>query len=48
VQEGLFLYERGLDPYDGGIFHQVSAIASVGVCIGASDTDGTRRPCCYP
>lgn len=23
VQEGLFLYERGLDPYDGGIFHQV-------------------------
>ena len=24
VQEGLFLYERGLDPYDGGIFHQVS------------------------
>lgn len=26
VQEGLFLYERGLDPYDGGIFHQVSGI----------------------
>ncbi|KAK5171840.1 uncharacterized protein LTR77_003476 [Saxophila tyrrhenica] len=24
LQEGLFLYERGLDPYDGGIFHQVS------------------------
>jgi hypothetical protein len=24
VQEGLFLYDRGLDPYDGGIFHQVS------------------------
>jgi phosphatidylinositol glycan class U len=24
VQEGLFLYERGLDPYDGGIFYQVS------------------------
>lgn len=24
VREGLFLYERGLDPYDGGIFHQVS------------------------
>lgn len=24
MQEGLFLYERGLDPYDGGIFHQVS------------------------
>lgn len=23
VQEGLFLYEHGLDPYDGGIFHQV-------------------------
>ncbi|EME89740.1 uncharacterized protein MYCFIDRAFT_32437 [Pseudocercospora fijiensis CIRAD86] len=22
LQEGLFLYERGLDPYDGGIFHQ--------------------------
>lgn len=22
MQEGLFLYERGLDPYDGGIFHQ--------------------------
>ena len=24
MQEGLFLYEQGLDPYDGGIFHQVS------------------------
>lgn len=24
MQEGLFLYERGLDPYDGGIFYQVS------------------------
>lgn len=23
MQEGLFLYERGLDPYDGGIFYQV-------------------------
>lgn len=22
MQEGLFLYDRGLDPYDGGIFHQ--------------------------
>ncbi|KAK4958480.1 hypothetical protein LTR10_004908 [Elasticomyces elasticus] len=22
LQEGLFLYERGLDPYDGGMFHQ--------------------------
>ena len=22
VQEGLFLYDHGLDPYDGGIFHQ--------------------------
>ncbi|KJX99706.1 putative gpi transamidase component pig-u protein [Zymoseptoria brevis] len=22
LQEGLFLYDRGLDPYDGGIFHQ--------------------------
>ncbi|CAK1354523.1 Phosphatidylinositol glycan anchor biosynthesis class U protein [Cercospora beticola] len=22
LQEGLFLFERGLDPYDGGIFHQ--------------------------
>ncbi|KAH9843258.1 Phosphatidylinositol glycan anchor biosynthesis class U protein [Teratosphaeria destructans] len=22
LQEGLFLYERGLDPYDGGVFHQ--------------------------
>ncbi|GAB7332200.1 hypothetical protein MBLNU13_g04061t1 [Cladosporium sp. NU13] len=22
LQEGLFLYERGLDPYDGGIFYQ--------------------------
>ncbi|KXL43411.1 hypothetical protein M433DRAFT_92039 [Acidomyces richmondensis BFW] len=22
LQEGLFLYERGVDPYDGGVFHQ--------------------------
>ncbi|KAK5132084.1 hypothetical protein LTR08_000334 [Meristemomyces frigidus] len=22
LQEGVFLYERGLDPYDGGLFHQ--------------------------
>lgn len=24
VQEGLFLYKRGVSPYDGGVFHQVS------------------------
>jgi len=23
VQEGLFLFERNVSPYDGGIFHQV-------------------------
>ncbi len=25
VQEGLFLYNRNVSPYDGGVFHQVSS-----------------------
>ncbi|KAK4555146.1 hypothetical protein LTR86_007912 [Recurvomyces mirabilis] len=29
LQEGLFLYERGLDPYDGGIFHQAPLLLSL-------------------
>ena len=31
VREGLFLYTHNLSPYDGGVFHQVSANESDGV-----------------
>ncbi|KAF2719164.1 PIG-U-domain-containing protein [Polychaeton citri CBS 116435] len=29
LQEGLFLYERGVDPYDGGLFHQAPLLLPI-------------------
>ncbi|KAK5126552.1 hypothetical protein LTR85_009486 [Meristemomyces frigidus] len=38
LQEGLFLYERGLDPYDGGIFHQAPLLLPLFSLLPSSST----------
>ncbi|KAI7097670.1 hypothetical protein KC324_g21297, partial [Hortaea werneckii] len=38
LQEGVFLYERGLDPYDGGIFHQAPLLLPIFSLLPASST----------
>jgi len=52
LQEGLFLYERGLDPYDGGIFNQVGLVVLFNPSIPYPNADLAyllihRHPCSF-